>query len=127
MSDICPCCLRIVPLAERAIHRAWLSYPGRGQNDIISKDFRAGWEAREKVPNTLILDTTSAQMTVMPNVTAAAGGIPIQVSRSSPSPCCHCDGTGRERDGSTCMICNGTCCSQHYKGVDPSCGTCRIA
>lgn len=47
--------------------------------------------------------------------------------RRAPSPCCHCDGSGRERDGSTCTDCDGTCCSQHYKGVDPSCGTCRIA
>lgn len=51
----------------------------------------------------------------------------IPLPRSSPRPCCHCDGTGRERDGDTCTDCNGTCCSQHYKGVNPSCGTCRIA
>jgi hypothetical protein len=86
MSDICPCCLRIVPLAERAMHRAWLSYPGRARNDIISKDFVAGWEAREKAPNTLILDTTNARLTPVPNVNAAAGGIPVRYCRSCGRP-----------------------------------------
>lgn len=48
------------------------------------------------------------------------------LSRAGYSACCHCDGTGR-RHGETCDHCNGTCCSYHYKGVDPSCSSCRIA
>lgn len=45
----------------------------------------------------------------------------------SYSQCCHCGGTGRERNGDTCTSCNGTCCSYHYNAVDPSCSSCRIA
>lgn len=51
----------------------------------------------------------------------------LAARREGPRPCCHCDGSGRERNGLTCRDCNGTCCSHHYKGVDPSCQTCRIA
>lgn len=47
--------------------------------------------------------------------------------RTGYSQCCHCDGTGRERNGDTCTNCNGTCCSYHYKIADPSCSSCRIA
>lgn len=44
---------------------------------VVQAAFREGWKAREKAPNTLIIDTTHAQMTPMPNVHAAAGGIPV--------------------------------------------------
>lgn len=52
---------------------------------------------------------------------APSGGV------TESGSCCHCDGTGRERNGDTCSNCNGTCCSYHYKAIDPSCSGCRIA
>lgn len=61
-------------------------------------------------------------------VPAAPAGASAEAgaAQRSYSACCACDGTGRRR-GVVCDNCNGTCCSYHYKGVDPSCGSCRIA
>ena len=43
-----PHCLREVCLdggEPASVHQAWTSYPGRVTNDVISKDFQAGWAA----------------------------------------------------------------------------------
>lgn len=72
--------------AIEAAYRAWaeenegLLADGYGrviQSQAGRKAFYAGWEAREKAPNTLIIDTTNAQMVEVPNTSAAAGGVPI--------------------------------------------------
>jgi len=48
--------------------------------------------------------------------------------RGAPRPCRHCDwGQRRFSNGETCVICEGTGCSEHTMTVDPSCSTCRIA
>lgn len=43
-----PHCLRAVCIdggEPAAVHQAWVRHPGRSQNDVISKDFQAGWKA----------------------------------------------------------------------------------
>jgi hypothetical protein len=47
-NEALPHCLREVCLdggEPAAVHRAWTKHPGRNGNDVISKDFRAGWQA----------------------------------------------------------------------------------
>jgi hypothetical protein len=47
--------------------------------------FYAGWKAREKAPNTIIIDTTNAIMQQAPYINCAAVGLPVHVTRAKQS------------------------------------------
>jgi hypothetical protein len=50
---------------------AWVGGAEQLRTHVVQAAFREGWNAREKAPNTLILDTTNAQMVPVPNSSAA--------------------------------------------------------
>jgi hypothetical protein len=64
---------------------AWVTSGGgedKLRTHVVQAAFREGWNAREQAPNTLILDTTNAQMVPVPNSSAATGGTPIRLGQS---------------------------------------------
>jgi hypothetical protein len=56
-----------------AAFEMWVDGADQLRTHSVQAAFREGWNAREKAPNTLIIDTTTARMTPALNVNAAAG------------------------------------------------------
>jgi hypothetical protein len=52
------------------------------QSEAGRAAFYAGWKAREKAPNTLIIDPTGANMQQAPYINCAAVGVPVHVARA---------------------------------------------
>jgi hypothetical protein len=67
-----------------AAFESWVGGADQLRTHSVQAAFRAGWEARETAPNTLVLDTTHAQRVPIPNNSAAAPAARLRLPRRCP-------------------------------------------